>query len=89
MRPRPPTKVLSGVHTALGLLWIGDKLYVSSTARLDGYSGFDGQAFARHQTVLALPSGVGEVSAMAFGPDAKGNLLLGDWGTGSGYLLSG
>ena len=70
-----PTKVIDGLHTPLGLLWIGDTLYVSSESGVDAYSGFDGSAFARTTTVLDLPDGAGEPNGLALSPD--GRLVLG------------
>jgi glucose/arabinose dehydrogenase len=68
-------KVISGLSTPLGLLWIGDTLYVSSTSGVDAYRGFDGSAFATHAAVVALPSGVGEPNALALSP--SGRIVLG------------
>ncbi|HYT39600.1 MAG TPA: hypothetical protein VEN99_08830, partial [Acidimicrobiia bacterium] len=70
-----PQKVLSDVHTPLGLLWLDDTLFVGSAERVDAYAGFDGTAFATHRTVLTLPAGVGETNGLALGPD--GRLRLG------------
>jgi glucose/arabinose dehydrogenase len=70
-----PIEVVAGLHTPLGLLWIGDTLYVSSTAGVDVYRGFDGTRFASHMRVVTLPSGVGEPNGMALSPD--GRILLG------------
>ena len=69
------TLVIANLHTALGLVWIGDTLYVASKELVEAYSGFDGTAFASHHTVLTLPSGVGESNNLAVSPD--GRLLLG------------
>ena len=70
-----PTQVVKDLHTALGLVWVGDTLYVSSKERVDAYGGFDGTAFATHHTVLTLPAGVGESNGIVLAPD--GRLLLG------------
>jgi glucose/arabinose dehydrogenase len=70
-----PVRVLTDVHTPLGLLWIGDELYVSSRERVDAYAGFDGTAFASSRAVLALPTGVGEVNGLAVSP--AGRVYLG------------
>jgi glucose/arabinose dehydrogenase len=67
--------VISGLHTALGLLWVGDALYVASSGGVAAYSGFSGTAFASQRTILALPAGVGEVNELVLGPD--GRLRLG------------
>jgi glucose/arabinose dehydrogenase len=66
-----PVKVIAGQHTPLGLVWIGDMLYVASAGRVDGYSGYKHGAFARHSTVLTLPSGVGETNGLALAPDGR------------------
>jgi glucose/arabinose dehydrogenase len=70
-----PIEVISGLHTALGLLWVGDSLYVASAGGVEAYSGFSGTAFASHRTILALPAGVGEVNELVLGSD--GRLRLG------------
>jgi glucose/arabinose dehydrogenase len=70
-----PVQVISSLHTALGLLWSGNTLFVSSKERVDAYAGFDGTRFAATSPVLSLPPGVGEVNGLALGPD--GRLRLG------------
>jgi glucose/arabinose dehydrogenase len=70
-----PTEVVAGLHTPLGLLWIGDTLYVSSASGVDAYRGFDGSRFASRVTILALPAGVGEPNGLALSPD--GRIVLG------------
>ena len=70
-----PTKVITDVHTPLGLLWHDGTLYVSSKERVDTFTGFDGKAFTTEGTILQLPEGVGEVNGLALGPD--GRLRLG------------
>jgi glucose/arabinose dehydrogenase len=70
-----PTKAIGGLSTPLGLLWIGDMLYVSSASGVDAYRGFDGSAFASHASVVALPSDVGEPNALALSP--TGRIVLG------------
>ncbi len=67
----PPTAVVNDLHTPLGLLWIGDTLYVASKERVDAYTGFDGTAFASHRTVVTFPAGVGEVNGLALAPDGR------------------
>jgi len=66
-----PTRVISGLHTALGLLWRDGTLYVSSKERVDAYSGFDGTTFASTTEIVALPVGVGENNGLALGPDGR------------------
>jgi glucose/arabinose dehydrogenase len=70
-----PVAVLTGLHTAMGLLWIGDTLYVSSKEKVEAYSSFDGTTFGEHHTVVSLPSGVGEVNGMVLSGD--GRIFLG------------
>ncbi|MCU1358871.1 MAG: hypothetical protein JWN99_160, partial [Ilumatobacteraceae bacterium] len=47
-----PVKVIADLHTPLGLLWIGDELFVASASRVDAYTGFDGTTFAGSRTVV-------------------------------------
>jgi glucose/arabinose dehydrogenase len=70
-----PRKVVSGLHTPLGLLWIGDTLYVSSAGGVDAYQEFDGVRFASRASVFVLPKGAGEPNGMALSPD--GRIVLG------------
>jgi glucose/arabinose dehydrogenase len=70
-----PLEVVAGLHAPLGLLWIGDTLYVASAGRVDSYRGFDGARFTRTANVVMLPSGVGETNELALSPD--GRLVLG------------
>jgi glucose/arabinose dehydrogenase len=70
-----PVKVIADQHTPLGLVWAGDTLYVASSGRVDAYSGFDDGAFARHATVLTLPTGVGEVNGLVM--SGEGRLIVG------------
>lgn len=70
-----PVKVVDGVRTVLGLVWANDTLYVSSAGRVDAYSGLTGHAFARHATVLTLPSGTGEANGLVM--SSSGRLVLG------------
>ncbi len=70
-----PVEVITGVHTPLGLLWVGESLFVSSKELVDVYAGFDGTRFAEHHTVLTLPAGVGESNGLALSPD--GRIVLG------------
>jgi glucose/arabinose dehydrogenase len=66
-----PISVVTGLHTPLGLLWHKDGLYVSSTGRVDEFTGFDGSEFARRRAVLTLPAGVGESNGLVLGPDGR------------------
>ena len=60
-----PVAVIADAHTPLGLLWVGDTLYVAATGGVTAYSGFDGTTFVEHHTVVALPADVGEVNGLA------------------------
>lgn len=66
-----PQRVIDGVHTPLGLLWIDDTLYVSSQGGVVAHRGFDGTAFASNDTIVALPDDVGEVNGLALGDDGR------------------
>lgn len=66
-----PVAVIPDLHTALGLLWLGDELYVSSTERVDAYGGFDGARFARRRTVVSFPAGSGQNGGLAVAPDGR------------------
>jgi glucose/arabinose dehydrogenase len=71
----PAVKVISDLHTPLGLLWVGDELYVASKERVDAYGALNGTRFAAHRRVLRLPAGVGESNSLVRGSD--GRLRLG------------
>ena len=70
-----PIKVIRDLHTPLGLLWIGDELYVSSKDRVDAFRGFDGSAFASQRSVVTFPAGVGELNGLAL--SLIGRIMLG------------
>jgi glucose/arabinose dehydrogenase len=70
-----PKKVVSGLHTPLGLLWVDGALYVSSHERVDAYRGFDGTTFASATNIVTFPAGVGENNGLVLSPD--GRILLG------------
>ena len=70
-----PVKVITDVHTPLGLLWSDGALYVSSSERVDAYRDFDGTRFVQSTTVVTFPTGVGENNALALSPD--GRIVLG------------
>src|SRR3954452_13811711 len=70
-----PQKVVTDIHTPLGLLWVGDTLYVAQATGVLALDGFDGTRFARRTTILAVPGGTGEVNGIAQGAD--GRLYLG------------
>jgi glucose/arabinose dehydrogenase len=66
-----PVKVVTDVHTPLGILWIGDTLYVAQADSVLALSGFDGTAFASRATIVSFPDGTGEVNGIAVGSDGR------------------
>ena len=66
-----PVRVISDVHTPLGLLWLGGSLYVASAGRVDVESGFDGTRFTSSRTIVTLPAGTGEVNGLALLADGR------------------
>jgi glucose/arabinose dehydrogenase len=70
-----PTKVVSSLHTPMGLLWYQDSLYVASADGVDAYAGFDGAQFARHQRIVDLPANVGKPGNIVLAPD--GHMVMG------------
>ena len=66
-----PQKVVTDVHTPLGLVWVGDTLYVSEKDGVLALSGFDGTSFTTRTTVVSFPDGTGEVNGIAFGADGR------------------
>jgi glucose/arabinose dehydrogenase len=71
-----PRHVVKGLHGVLGLTWAGGRLYVSSTGRVDAFSGLRGLRFTRRRAVLKdLPTGLHQNDAVVPGPD--GRLYLG------------
>ena len=66
-----PQKVVTDVHTPLGLVWVGDTLYVSEKDGVLAFSGFDGTSFASRTTVVSFPDGTGEVNGIALGADGR------------------
>ena len=90
MLPRPgakPIQVVSGLFSALGLLWHGDELFVSHVTpyatraerhlgQVTAFSGFDGRRFARRRVVVdGLPTGLHRVDSLA--ADRAGRIYLG------------
>ncbi len=66
-----PQKVVTDVHTPLGLVWIGDTLYVSQANRVVALSGFDGTTFASRTTIVSFSDGTGEVNGITVGSDGR------------------
>jgi len=76
--PRPgarAVRVVSGPKGPLGLVWIGNSLYVSSLGAVTRYTGLSGTHFARHRTVLHGPVPGGENNNLVRAPG--GRLLMG------------
>ena len=74
-RGATPVKVISGLHTPLGLLWYRGALYVGSTGRVDAFSDLHGTTFATRRQVLKLPAKVGESNNIVVTSD--GRMLMG------------
>ena len=70
-----PVKVVNDVHTPLGMVWVGDTLYVSEHGAVIALTGFDGTTFTSRATILTFPDGTGELNGITLGPD--GRLYLG------------
>jgi glucose/arabinose dehydrogenase len=66
-----PQKIVTDVHTPLGVVWIGDTLYVSQADSVLVLSGFDGAAFASRTTIVSFPEGTGEVNGITVGSDGR------------------
>jgi glucose/arabinose dehydrogenase len=59
----------------LGLVWVGDRLFVSSLDGVDRFSGFNGRAFSSRTRILAGPVAGAENNNIVRAPD--GRLLMG------------
>ncbi len=66
-----PLEVITDAHTPLGILWVGDSLYVARSGGVDRYDGFNGTVFASKTTLVTFPTGVGEVNGIAYGSDGR------------------
>jgi glucose/arabinose dehydrogenase len=66
-----PTKVVSALHTPMGLLWYQDSLYVASASGVDVYAGFDGAQFVKHERIIELPANVGKPGNIVLAPDGR------------------
>jgi glucose/arabinose dehydrogenase len=74
-REARPVKVVAGPRGPLGLVWIGQSLYVSSLGVVTRFSGLDGTRFRERRTVLRGPVAGGENNNIVRAPD--GRLLMG------------
>ena len=69
--------VVTGLRTALGLAWVGNRLYVAhktspSNGRITSFGGFDGTHFtSRHVALDGLKVGSHSVSSIVQGPDGR------------------
>ena len=72
-----PVKVITDVHTPLGLVWDDGTLFVSNGDGIEAYRDLDADTdgFATHAAILTLPAGIGQVNGLALSPD--GRLFLG------------
>ena len=70
-----PVKVVAGPKGPLGLVWIGQSLYVSSLGAVTRFSDLDGTRFRERRTVLRGPVAGGENNNIVRAPD--GHLLMG------------
>src|SRR5215203_5650764 len=66
-----PTTVVTDVHTPLGIVWVGDKLYMAQADSVVALSGFDGTAFTSRTTIVSFLDGTGEVNGITFGSDGR------------------
>jgi glucose/arabinose dehydrogenase len=71
-----PRQAASGLHLALGLVWLGGELYVThkvrSAGRVTALSGWDGRRFHRRRVVVrALPTGRHDVDSIVVGPGGR------------------
>src|SRR6478752_5949722 len=70
-----PVKIVGGLDAPLGLVWVGDRLVVSSLGRVTAYAGFDGRRFRSSTVILGGPVAGGENNNVVLGPD--GRLVMG------------
>jgi glucose/arabinose dehydrogenase len=68
-------QVVRGVTAPLGLVWVGDRLIVSSLGRVTEFSGFDGRSFRQTKVIVAGPVAGGENNNIALAPN--GRLVMG------------
>ena len=66
-----PIKVIAGLQGPLGLVWRGQRLYVTSLGRVDVFSGLTGSRFAQRKAVIIEPSGHGWNSAIVTLPGGR------------------
>ena len=66
-----PQRIVTDVHTPLGIVWVGDTLYVAQADSVLALSGFDGTTFASRTTIVSFPDGTGEVNGITLGSDGR------------------
>ena len=70
-----PRKVAVGITAPLGLVWVGDRLIVSSLGRVTAFSAFDGARFRHRTVILSGPVAGREDNNLVRAPN--GRLLMG------------
>lgn len=75
----PPRPFLRGLAVPLGLVWVGDDLYVSERGRVEAVTLTDGRATRRRSILRGLPNGLHQQDALVLGAD--GRLYLGSGST--------
>src|SRR5690348_12419049 len=70
-----PRKVVSGLAAPLGLVWVGDRLLVSSLGRGTAFWEFDGTRFRHSRVILDGPVAGGENNNLVLA--SSGRLLMG------------
>ena len=72
--PRPgarPIRVVSALRGPLGLVWVGDRLIVSSLGRVTAFGGLSGSRFTTRKTIVQGPVAAGENNNVARAPDGR------------------
>src|SRR5690242_10554117 len=70
-----PVKIVGGLDAPLGLVWVGNRLIVSSLGRVTSYGDFDGRRFRTSRVVVDGPVAGGENNNVVLAPD--GRLVMG------------
>jgi glucose/arabinose dehydrogenase len=66
-----PVKIVTDVHTPLGIVWVGDTLYVSQHGGVLALGGFDGSSFSTRSTIVSFADGTGELNGITLGTDGR------------------
>jgi glucose/arabinose dehydrogenase len=64
-------KVAGGLVSPLGLVWVGNRLLVSSLGKVTAFSGFDGRRFRSRRVILDGPVEGGENNNLALAPNGR------------------